>query len=615
MRPVKFGPTAVEVTQSEGGALYVRSPVPIGPWPARLTDKFDEWTERVPDRVFIADRDPEGGAWRKRTYAETRETARAIAQAILNHGLSLERPLAILSGNDLEHGLLALAALYAGIPYAPVTPAYSLISQDFGKLKHVFGLVEPGLVYVADPAPFKKALEAITRPGMVVVAGRNAAAWEGAIPFDQFAAPPTGDVAAATEAITPDTIVKFLFTSGSTGVPKAVINTMRMWCADQVMLNTSLAFLQDEPPVMVDWLPWNHTAGGNHNYGLTIVNGGTLYIDDGAPTPAGIGKTVRNLMDVAPTLYFNVPKGYEMLCDHFERNEALRRNFYSRVKAIQYAGAGMSQHTWDRLRDLGVEACGERVRLITGYGSTETGPFALGPNHVIDRPGQVGIPAVGLDLKLVPHGGKMEVRLRGPNITPGYWRMPEKTKEAFDEEGFYKMGDALKFVDESDPEQGFMFDGRVTEDFKLSTGTWVDLAGVRAKLVGRLAPYIRDVVLAGLNRDYIAALLVPDVGACRALCPDLASDADDAAVVTHPAVRAYVQQALAELAAAATGSSNRVERAAILVDPPTMDTHEMTEKGSLNQSAVLSRRESVVEALYTDPPPSHVIVARETAAG
>jgi feruloyl-CoA synthase len=304
-----------------------------------------------------------------------------------------------------------------------------------------------------------------------------------------------------------------------------------------------------------------------------------------------------------------------MLCDHFERNEALRRNFYSRVKVIQYAGAGMNQHTWDRLRDFGVETCGERIRMITGYGSTETGPFALGPNHVIDRPGLVGIPGVGLEVKLVPHGGKMEVRLRGPNITPGYWRMPEKTKEAFDEEGFYKMGDALKFVDENDPEQGFTFDGRVTEDFKLSTGTWVDMAGVRAKLTGKLAPHIRDVVLAGLNRDYLTALLVPDVGACRALCPDLAADADDAAVVTHPAVRRHVQERLAELAAAATGSSSRVERAVILADPPTMDTHEMTEKGSLNQSAVLARRADLVEELYGDPPPAHVIVAREAVAG
>jgi feruloyl-CoA synthase len=420
-------------------------------------------------------------------------------------------------------------------------------------------------------------------------------------------------VSAATEAVEPDSVVKFLFTSGSTGMPKAVINTMRMWCADQVMLNTSLAFLKDEPPVLVDWLPWNHTAGSNHNYGLTIYNGGTLYVDDGAPTPAGMEKTVRNLLDVAPTLYFNVPKGFEMLCDHFERNEALRRNFFSRVKVVQYAGAGMNQHTWDRLRDIGVETCGERIRMITGYGSTETGPFALGPNHVIDRPGLVGIPAVGLDMKLVPHGNKMEVRLRGPNITPGYWRQPEKTAEAFDEEGFYRMGDALKFVDERDPAQGFMFDGRVTEDFKLSTGTWVDMAGVRSKVIGKLAPYIRDVVLAGLDENYIAALLVPDVAACRSLCRGLAADADDAAVATHPALRRYVQEAMEELAAKATGSSNRVERATILVDPPSLDTHEMTEKGSLNQAAVLARRAELVQELYADPPPAHVIVAREMA--
>jgi feruloyl-CoA synthase len=614
MRPVKFGPTAVEVARGEGGVLYVRSPERPAPHAARITDKFDEWAGKTPDRVFIADRGPDG-AWRKITYAEAREKGRSIAQAILNLGLSLDRPIALLALNNLEHGLIALGALYAGVPYAPVTPAYALLSTDFAKLKHVIGLIEPGLIYVPDPAPFERALDAIVRPNMVVVAGRNAAAREGAIPFDTFAANPTAGVAAATEAVKPDSIVKFLFTSGSTGMPKAVINTMNMWCADQVMLRTSLAFLQDEPPVLVDWLPWNHTAGSNHNYGLTIYNGGTLYIDDGTPTPAGIDKTVRNLMEIAPTLYFNVPKGFEMLCDHFERNEALRKNFFSRVKVLQYSGAGMNQHTWNRLRDIGVATCGERIRMITGYGATETGPFAFGPNHVVERPGMVGIPAVGLEVKLVPHGGKMEVRLRGANITRGYWRQPEKTKEAFDEEGFYKMGDALKFADESDPEQGFVFDGRVTEDFKLSTGTWVDMAGMRAKVIAACAPYIRDVVLAGLDRNYIAALLVPDVAACRDLCKDLAPDANDAAVAAHPALRRHIQDALAEHARKATGSSNRVERATILVEPPTLDTQEMTEKGSLNQIAILARRKPLVEELYAEPPPKHVIVAREMAAG
>jgi len=606
-RPVRMGPPDVTVTSEDGGVIRVGAPFPLGPFPARLTDRFDHWAEAAPDRVFVADRSPDG-AWRQVTYSEARRIARNIAQALLDRGLSVERPLAILSGNDLEHALLALGSLYAGVPFAPVSPAYSLISTDYVKLRHVLGLVTPGLVYVSDTVPFAPALDAAGEAGdFAVVAGRIADARRNALSFtDLVSVQATATVDAATAGVTPDSIAKFLFTSGTSGVPKAVINTQRMWCANQEMLRTSLAFLGDAPPTLVDWLPWHHTAGGNHNYGLTVYNGGTLYIDNGSPTPDGIPRTVRNLEEVAPTLYFNVPRGYEALCHELERNQRLRETFFSRVQLLQYAGAGMAPHIWEALERLAVDTVGHRIRMVTGYGATETGPFALGPNRPVDRPGMVGIPAHGLEMKLVPTNGKLELRLRGPSITPGYWRQPERTEAAFDEEGYYMIGDALKFVDEADPEQGFQFDGRVSEDFKLDTGTWVNTAAIKAKLVAACAPLAREAVLTGLDSPHIGALIVPDSGACRKLAPDL-SDAPHSTVASHPAIRDCIERALGRLAEVATGSSTRVERAVVLPEPPSLDSGELTDKGSINPHAVRALRADLVADLYADPIPPHVI--------
>ncbi|MDP3896344.1 MAG: AMP-binding protein, partial [Mesorhizobium sp.] len=373
-----------------------------------------------------------------------------------------------------------------------------------------------------------------------------------------------------------------------------------------------MAFLQDEPPVLVDWLPWNHTAGGNHNFGIALYNGGTLYIDDGSPTPTGIAKTVRNLTDIAPTLYFNVPKGYEMLCEHLETNAALRERFFSRVKVLQYAGASLSKHVWDTLERLAVETTGEKIMIITGYGSTETSPFAFTTTWPVNRPGEVGLPAPDMEMKLVENSEKLELRLKGPNITPGYWRQPDKTAECFDEEGFYRIGDALKFVDAQDVSKGFVFDGRVSEDFKLSTGTWVNMAGVRVGLIAAMAPYVRDAVLTGLDRNHIGALLVLDVDATRKIDPELAG-ADEARLAHHPAVRASIRNRLDALAAKSTGSSNRVERVIVLDSPASIDAHEVTDKGSINQRAVMAARAHLVEDLYADPAPDHVIVAARRA--
>ncbi|GIL00178.1 MAG: feruloyl-CoA synthase [Alphaproteobacteria bacterium] len=609
MRPVRLGDLTADLVRGEQGVVYVRSRQALGDYPRSIIDRLRHWAAVAPGRVFLADR-VDGGDWRRLTYAETLERARAIAQFILDRDLSPERPIMVLSGNGIEHALIALGAMMAGVPYAPVSPAYSLVSKDHAKLRYVFDLVTPGLVFAADGEPFAPALRAIMKAGVELIVARRPPAGFSAIAFDAAVnTRPTNAVEAADAAVTGDTIAKFLFTSGSTGMPKAVINTQRMICCNQAMLAHALAFLTDEPPVMVDWLPWNHTAGGNHNFGIALHNGGTLHIDDGAPTPAGIARTVRNLSEVAPTLYFNVPKGYEMLCEHLAANAALRENFFSRLKLIQYAGAGLSQHVWDALERLAEATIGEKVMIVTGYGSTETAPFACSPTWHASRPGEVGMPAAGLELKLVPNGEKLEVRLRGPSVTPGYWRQPDRTAASFDEEGFYRIGDAMKLADPADVNRGLLFDGRISEDFKLSTGTWVNAASVRGAIIRAFAPYVRDAVLAGLDRNHIGALLLPDLDAARRIAPELAG-ADEAAVAAHPAVRRLFAERLGALASQSTGSSNLVARAIILDSPPSIDHHEVTDKGSINQRAVLARRAAQVEDLYAEPAPEHVLVAR-----
>ncbi|TKT74720.1 feruloyl-CoA synthase [Aquamicrobium sp. LC103] len=611
LRPVRMGSMDVETSRSADGAIYIRSRAALPGYARSLVDSLDDWADKAPDRTLFADRGPDG-EWRRLSYAEARERSRAIAQYLLDRGLSAERPLVILSGNGLKHALAALGAMRAGIPYAPVSPAYSLVSKDHSKLKYIFELLTPGLVFAADGGAFADALKAVVPDDVGVVVARSPVDGLTTALFDEMIATmPTSAVDDAHSAVTADTIAKFLFTSGSTGMPKAVINTQRMVCCNQVMIASALAFLQDEPPVLVDWLPWNHTAGGNHNFGITIHNGGTMYIDDGSPTPGGIERTVRNLTEIAPTVYFNVPKGFELLCHHMSANEALRQNFYSRLQLLQYAGAGLSKHVWDALESHAIAATGQKVMIITGYGSTETAPFAATTTWPVNRPGEIGLPAHGLELKLVPNGEKLELRLRGPSITPGYWRQPDKTAESFDEEGFYRIGDALKFVDPDDAGKGLLFDGRVSEDFKLSTGTWVNLGQVRGAIVAAFAPYVRDAVLTGLNRNHVGALLFLDVEAARSI-PGVARNANEKALAHDPALRALLQERLNDLARRSTGSSNFVARVIVLDTPPSIDASEMTDKGSINQRAVMARRHELVEDLYAEPVPPHVIVAERT---
>ena len=604
LRHVTMGWPTARVHKNDQGVLYITNNAPIPDYPRALFDKLDEWAEKTPDAPAIADRRAKTG-WRVLSYQQLREQSRAIGQFLLNNGLNADHGLAILAPNSIDHALMALGAMRAGIPYAPITPAYALLSTDYAKLTYVLNLMSPAMIYVDDTEPFQKALQASAAADCKISAKQHAEA--GLSLDDALGTVPSGAIKTAEAAVNPDTIAKLLFTSGSTGMPKAVINTQRMLCSNQVMIREALAFLKEEPPVVVDWLPWNHTAGGNHNFGLTLYNGGTLYIDEGKPTPDLIEATVRNLSDIAPTLYFNVPKGFELLVAAMEYNEPLRKNFFSQLKLIQYSGAGLSDHVFNRLAEMAVESVGEEIMIITGYGATETAPFATCPTGPMKKPGMIGLPGVGLEFKLVPHDVKTELRLRGPSITPGYWGEPEKTAEAFDDEGFYCIKDAVKLADPDDISKGLMYNGRLAEDFKLSTGTWVNFANLRNGFIAEAAPVVREVVLTGHDLDYISALLFLDVEQARKLDPSL-SDASEAELAASVPVRNHIQQALNRFKEKSTGSSNRILRVMVMKEAASLQTGEMTDKGSVNQGSVLSRRADLVEDLYEEPPGPEVIV-------
>ena len=603
------GCLSAEVEQGADGVVRLRSTEPLQPYPARLTDRLEHWAREAPDRSFAARRE-RGGDWVRITYAQMLDRARAVGQALATRALSTERPVAILSDNDLEHLTLYLGAMWVGVPVVPVSPAYSLVSQDFGKLRHVLATTTPGLVFAAD-ARYAKAIAATVGDDVEVVLAEGALADRATTPFASLLATAPGAAAqAAHERVGPDTVVKFLFTSGSTKQPKAVVNTQRMLCANLQMIRQAFAFLADEPPVLVDWLPWNHTFGGNHNIGIALYNGGTLYIDDGKPTAAGIGETLRNLREIAPTIYFNVPKGFEEIAAAMEGDEALRERLFSRVQAFMFAGAGLSQAVWDRLDELGERTVGERIPIFSGLGMTETAPsctFALG-NDV--RSGHIGLPCPGVDVKLVPMGadadGKVEIRFRGPNVMPGYWRAATETAAAFDDEGFYRTGDAVQWVDPADPQKGLRFDGRVAEDFKLSTGTFVSVGPLRARIVALGAPCVQDAVITGLNRDDVGMLVFPRLDECRKLA-GLNAGAPAPEVVHHPAVRMFFQRLLDRLWHEGTGSATRVARAHVLAEPPSIDKGEVTDKGSINQRAVLHHRAALVDALYEGGDPYRLL--------
>jgi feruloyl-CoA synthase len=599
-RKIRFGAEGVTVTRSAAGDTCISSVDPLADYPLRTTDRLRYWAEQVPDRTFLAKRDPSTGEWRHISYAQALATARRIGQALLNRGLSPERPVLILSENDLEHAMLALACQYVGVPFAPISPAYSLISQDFDKLKHLVKLTTPGMVFASNGQKFGNAIRASIPADVDLVVTDAAPADRAATLFTELDATSADAAVDAAQAATgPDTIVKFLFTSGSTKFPKAVINTHRMLCSNMQMQLQCWPFLAEEPPVLVDWLPWHHTFGANQNLGLVLYNGGTMYIDDGKPTPEGLGETLRNLREIAPTVYNNVPKSLETLGHALEADAALCETFFSRLKMLMYAGAALSQPVLDRLHSIAEKTCGERIVITSALGMTECSPGILYVRQESMRAGQIGVPCPGVDVKLVKNGDKYELRCRGPNVTPGYWRAPEQTKEAFDEEGYLCGGDAVKWFDPSRPELGFVFDGRIAEDFKLTSGTWVSVGPLRARVVHEGAPYVQDAVVTGHDRDEVGLLIVPSLPLCRTLAGAYATATPKDVLAAAP-VRDFFQDLLNRLRAQGTGASNRVARALVLSDPPQIDKGEITDKGSINQRAVLTHRAAVVEALYAD---------------
>ena len=606
-RPLRFGVTRVDLRQGEPGVCYLTAQQALQAHPARLTDRLRHWANTVPDRTFVARRmqqaDGRFGDWREVSYGQAWTAAHSIAQGLLDRGLSVQRPVVILSENDLEHALLAMGCMLAGVPFVPVSPPYSLVSQDFAKLRHVLDTVTPGLVFAADGGRYGKAIQACVGEDIEVVLTRGELPEHPSTPFDALlVTAPSPAVDAAMLATGPDTIVKFLFTSGSTTLPKAVINTHRMWCANQQQMTQSMPVITEAPLVLLDWLPWNHTFGGNHNFGMVVYNGGTLYIDDGKPAPHLIGETLRNLREVAPTVYFNVPAGFDAIAQAMQTDTTLRRNLLSRVKMFFYAGAGLSQPVWDSLSASQEAELGQRIVMTTSLGMTESGPFALFVTNPHVKAGDLGVPTPGLEIKLVQLGDKTELRYRGPNITPGYWRAPEETAKHFDQEGFFCSGDAVKWIDEQDIHQGLRFDGRIAEDFKLATGTFVSVGPLRNQLIAAGAPCVQDVVITGLGQHEVGAMVFPSLAACRALS-GLGVDASVAQVLGSQPVQAHFQSLLDRLAATATGSANRVARLCLLAEPPTIDRSEVTDKGSINQRAVLAQRAATVEALHTDALP------------
>jgi feruloyl-CoA synthase len=562
-----FAPARVEVEHRPQGVHMLRSPQALGPFSRAVGQWLIDWAEKAPQRTFLAER--AGDGWRKVTYAETLDAARRIGQALLERGLGHDMPVAILSDNSIDHALLALGAMHAGVPVVPISPAYSLMSKDHAKLKYVFELTQPGLVWCADPPKFQAALAAV---GATVT------------PIAALLERPAGArIDEAFAGVGPDTIAKILFTSGSTGLPKGVINTQRMLCANMQMMVQGWPFLEARPPVIVDWLPWNHTFGGNHNFDLVLRNGGTLYIDGGKPMPGLIETSVRNLSEVSPTIYFNVPRGFDLLLPFLESDAALRRSFFRDLDAVFYAAAALPQNLWERLERLAVEEKGGKLAMLSGWGATETAPLATQVHFHIERAGVIGLPAVGCEVKLVPAADKLEIRVRGPHVTPGYYRRPDLTREAFDDEGFYRTGDAVRFAEPQAPAKGLLFDGRLAEDFKLMSGTWVHVGMVRTRLIAAGDPLIQDAVITGHDREEIGALLFL-TAAAKALAPE--------------ALRERLAGALRRMAADSAGSSTHPSRVLVQAEPPSIDANEITDKGYINQAAVRARRAAEVERLH-----------------
>jgi feruloyl-CoA synthase len=601
-KPIEFLSRDVKVERRADGTVVLQSNHPLKPYAPHIPALLAKWAGEVPDRLWLAQRRGPDREWLKVTYGEAKKQVDAVTQALLDRGFGPDRPVMILSSNSIEFALLTLAAMQARAPMAPVSPAYPVMSADHAKLKYVFDLIKPGLVFVQNGEIYARALAALDLEGVLLVHVDKPPPQVRSLPWSELVATRTTDAVAKSVAmIEPKTVGKFLFTSGSTGMPKAVINTQEMMCANVAMMSMARIRKPDDPaPVMLDWLPWNHTMGGNATFQGNLNEGGTTWIDDGKPLPGLFEETLRNLREVSPTSFSNVPAGYAMLATALEKDESLAKRFFRNINVLSYGGATLPNDLYERMETLAVKHTGYRIPFITGWGSTETAPTATSVHWASDRVGLVGLPYPGVQLKMVPTGeeGRYELRLKSVIVTPGYFRRPDLTAEMFDEEGFYKIGDAGRFVDPEDPSWGLIFDGRVVEDFKLTSGTFVLVGTLRTTAIAAATPVLQDAVVCGQDREYVGLLGFPNMAACRQLAGDTEANLTTAELLAHPAVVGTVRDGLARMNAGGKGSSMRVRRVLLMAEPPAVDGHEITDKGYINQRATLERRKSLVEKLY-----------------
>ena len=608
---MNWAPAAARLTRQADGALILESAQRLGYYPRSLIDPLEHWASATPAETFLAERAPDGD-WRRVSYAQTLQAAAAIGQALIGRGASEGRPVCILSENSIDHALLVLGAMAAGVPASSVSIAYALQSRDHAKLKAIVAALTPGVLYVADGGRYRAALDSLADAGLldgveIVTSGAHPAGRNLTDFASLLETKPAEEYAERRGQIGPDTIAKVLFTSGSTGTPKGVINTQRMLCSNQQALAQLWPFLHEKRPVILDWLPWSHTFGANHNFNLVLTHGGTLYIDEGKPAPGLIEKTVANLREVSPTLFFNVPRGYDMLLPYLESDAALRENFCRNLDLIFYSGAALPQPLWERLEAVALQVRDTPIPMVSSWGSTETAPMVTCVHYPLERAGNIGLPAPGNQVKMVLTNGKFELRVKGPCVTPGYWRQPAMTTQAFDAEGFYGMGDAGRLADPERPERGIVFDGRIAEDFKLQTGTWVHAGALRVALIGALAPFVSDAVITGQDRTEAGALVFPNVAAMRALCSELPAEVPASEVFAHPVVKEAVAAGLRKLASQGGGSSGRIGRVLLMEEPASIDANEITDKGYINQRAVLTRRHALVDALHAGDPAQPII--------
>jgi feruloyl-CoA synthase len=610
---LRFAPPEIDVIDRDDGSRILRSPRTLDPYAEDLAKVLRQQADAIGDRVFLAERNT-GGGWTELGYAEVATRSSGVSQALLDRGLrgllgEKSSTILILSDNGIDHALLQLGAMQIGVITVPISPLYSLASKDHSKLRYIFDLISPAMIYARNGRQFEKSLLVLDlKDTQVVVSEDPPDAVHATLFSDLLDTRPTAAVDDAIDRIGPETIAKILFTSASTGMPKGVINTQRMLCANQQSMRQAWPFLEDRPPVILDWLPWNHTFGGNHNFNMMLINGGSLYIDNGKPTPGLIERTVRNLKDISPTIYFNVPRGYDMLVPYLERDEEARDGLFRELDMLFYAAASLPQYLWDRLEALSIRSRGKRVVMASGWGCTESAPMATLVHFPIARAGIIGLPPPGIELKLVPVDGKTEIRIKGPNVTPGYWKDSEMTRRAFDNDGFLCIGDAGKLADPNDPCKGIVFDGRLTENFKLMSGCWVNVGELRWTIVEACAPIVQDAVLTGHDRNELGILVFPNLKGCQSLCSENLGPVDVEALVKHPTVCSCLVERLQAHNRRYPGNSTTICRALFLTKPADCDALEINDKGYVNQRAVLDHRAGLVEKLYAACPGDDVVV-------